>query len=84
MPKYKILANPGHNSQYFRESNKLSMAELTVYLGSQDIKSLPEECFIGRAPAVYFECPAALDENQIAGLYRLSFCYTVFEEAKGG
>lgn len=86
MPRYAILAHPGHNRVYFDQSQSFWLAELAL-LG-QALSSPPEETEIrsfGGIPYIVFTC-GALSGKDIALLSRLSFCYAIFslgETARG-
>ena len=85
MPKYALLANPGHNRVYFEESKKLAASELELAL-----PCLSVSCS-GTAPAIWggvyyltFFAEAALASSDFAILSRLSFVYAIFEVVEQG
>lgn len=78
MPRYAILAHPGHNRVYFEQSQSFWLAELAL-LG-QALSSPPEETEIrsfGGIPYIAFSS-APLTGKDLSLLSRLSFCYALF------
>ncbi|MBS7315849.1 MAG: hypothetical protein KIG74_05535 [Clostridiaceae bacterium] len=83
MPKYALLANPGHNRVYFEESKKLAAAELALALPCLSVSC--GEIAPARYGGVYyltFTAEAALAASDLAVLSRLSFVYAIFEAAE--
>lgn len=85
MVKYAILLNPGHNRVYYKETQKLSVSELSVasqfLAGSiSDIKieSIADNTYCT------FESDANLDYNDLSVLSGLSFTFALFEVYEDG
>ncbi len=80
MYKYAIMQDPGHNRVYYKESQKLSFAELK--LACQKFKN---ECYniqtitIAEIRYFSFEMDNKVNEKELFILSRLSFIFAIFE-----
>lgn len=80
MHKYLILQDPGHNRVYYKQSQKLSMAELKLAcskFGSEchnfDLKTIADIRYF------YFEAANEISEIELEILSRLSFVFAIFK-----
>lgn len=81
MPKYALLANPGHNRVYFEESVKLSVSELNILFGRTVVRcSEARQEDIANIAYITFSTENPLNARELEILSRVSFVYAIFEQ----
>lgn len=80
MHKYAILQDPGHNRVYYKQSQKLSLAELKIACEKFNGKC-HDFATISIANIKYFsfEIETEISEKELGILSRLSFVFAIFE-----
>ena len=82
--KYTLLLWPHANARYQAETRKLALAELKLMLSRVAPDAVAQIDEASDMPAIWIECPAALDDSTLRVLQNHSLLYGLFERREDG
>ncbi|GLP97082.1 TRM11 family SAM-dependent methyltransferase [Paraferrimonas sedimenticola] len=84
MPRYVMLANPGHNRIYFESSQLIAQSELKALAHAHSVElEFEEDTVDGLPPHLCFMATQPLSDEQAQALAASSMFYALFEVKQG-